>query len=342
MKIYQLLKLFTSIRSPRVRLIGLWLMNRMGRRYVGVFLDPVIACNLRCRMCYFSGSKGREMSKERMSLEHIDKISKSVFDKALKLQIGCGGEPSLYNNLLYIVEKAKEYRVPYISLTTNGNLLKKEDLRKLVIAGLNEITISVHGVQSETYEYFMQNANYGRFLALLKFLEELKKDYPNFKIRINYTINEDNLVDLKFFWTVFGGLKFDVLQLRPIQNIGDCMYENYNLDKLKKDFYIISNLVEECRKRGITTLAPTMENLERVDDIEYEGNSLFEKITHCYVYPNGCNDGDFDYENETINQYHKRVGVWREVIQFIFLLRSNKKILRNTSLKCLIIGKKSA
>lgn len=325
MKIYQLLKLFTSIRSPRVRLFGLWLMNRMGKRYVGVFLDPVIACNLRCRMCYFSGSKGREMLKERMSLEQIDEIAKSVFDKALKLQIGCGGEPSLYKDLLYIVEIAKEYRVPYISLTTNGNLLNKDDLRKLVIAGLNEITISVHGVQHETYEYFMQNAKYDKFLGLLEILMELKKDYPNFKIRINYTINEDNLDDLKHFWTVFGELKFDVLQLRPIQNIGDCMYENYNLDKLKNDFYIISDLVKECSKRNITTLAPTLENLESVDNVEFEGNSLFEKITHCYVYPNGCNEGDFDYKNETINQYHNRVGVWRDVLQCVFSLGANKK-----------------
>lgn len=325
MKIYSLLKLFTSIKSPRVRLFGLWVMNCIGRRYVGVFLDPVIACNLRCRMCYFSGSKGREMLKDRMSLYQVDKIADAVFSKALKLQIGCGGEPSLYKDLVYIIKKAKEYKVPYISLTTNGNLLNKNDLQKMIEAGLNEITISLHGVRRETYEYFMQNAKYDLFLALLGSLKSLKEFYPDFKIRVNYTINEDNLHDLKYFWSVFGDLNFDVLQLRPIQNIGDCAYENYSMDKLKDEFYIISDIVEACKKRNIVTLAPDKGNLECVDDIESEGNGVFEKITHCYVYPNGCNDGDFDYENETISQYHNRVGMWASVWRSILSFRINNK-----------------
>lgn len=328
MRIYRLLKIFTSINSPRIRLLGLWFISKIGKRYVGVFLDPVIACNLRCRMCYFSGSKGFEMKKERISIEQIDKIAKSIFKKALKVQIGCGGEPTLYNNLPYIVKVARKYNVPYISLTTNGNILSKEVLEDLVASGLNEITISAHGVKKETYEYFMQNARYDRFMRLLCNLKEIKRKNSDFRIRINYTINEDNFDDLKSFWDIFGDLKFDILQLRPIQNIGDCAYGNYKLDKVKEQFSVITDLVEECKRKGIITLAPEKVNLDNIDVVskfETVGNTMFEKIAHCYVFPNGCNDGDFDYENETIVQYHNRVGVWKELWKIV-LSGKNKKM----------------
>lgn len=326
--IYRLLKIFTSIKSPRIRLIGLWFISKIGKRYVGVFLDPVIACNLRCRMCYFSGSKGTEMQKERISIEQIENIAKSIFKKALKVQIGCGAEPTLYNNLPYIVKVAKKYNVPYISLTTNGNVLSKEALEDLVAVGLNEITISAHGVKKDTYEYFMQNAKYDRFMHLLSNLKEVKKKNPDFKIRINYTINEDNLEDLRSFWDIFGDLKFDILQLRPIQNIGDCAYENYRLDKVKEQFSVITDLVEECKNKGIITLAPNKENLDNLDVIskfETESNLMFEKIAHCYVYPNGCGEGDFDYNNETIVEYHNRVGVWKELWKIVLKRKNNNK-----------------
>lgn len=51
---------------PRpVKLTGLAAMFRLRRRTAGVFLAPVMACNLRCRMCYFSDPKKRAQMKLR-------------------------------------------------------------------------------------------------------------------------------------------------------------------------------------------------------------------------------------------------------------------------------------
>ena len=82
--------------------------------------------------------------------------------------------------------------MPYISLTTNGNLLTKEQLFSMAEAGLDEITLSTHGIRKETYEHLMTNGKYDLFLQLLDNLKEVKKQYPDFRIRINYTMNEDN------------------------------------------------------------------------------------------------------------------------------------------------------
>ena len=64
MNLYRLLKFASGRKMPRqFKLIGLAAMFRMRRRTAGVFMDPILACNLRCRMCYFSDPEKRSAMK---------------------------------------------------------------------------------------------------------------------------------------------------------------------------------------------------------------------------------------------------------------------------------------
>ena len=89
-----------------------------------------MACNFRCRMCYFSGNEYINNNKgtKPIDIEDYKQMAKSIFHRALKLQIGCGAEPSLYNNLVDLVRIAKDKGVPYVSITSNAKLLNY-DLR---------------------------------------------------------------------------------------------------------------------------------------------------------------------------------------------------------------------
>ena len=167
MDFYRLLKLFGKLKSPKARLLGLYVMHTARRRYIGIYLDPVLSCNFRCKMCYFSDEEKRKEMHGILSEQDMETIAKALFHHALKLQIGCGAEPSLYKNLTGIVRLGKQYNVPYISLTTNGNLLTKEQLFSMAEAGLDEITLSTHGIRKETYEHLMTNGKYDLFLQLL-------------------------------------------------------------------------------------------------------------------------------------------------------------------------------
>ena len=75
MNVYRLLRTFGRIKSPRLKLLALWALHVMGRRYVGVFLDPVLACNLRCRMCYFSDDERRKELHGRFSKEQLQQVA---------------------------------------------------------------------------------------------------------------------------------------------------------------------------------------------------------------------------------------------------------------------------
>src|SRR5699024_11959285 len=97
--------------------------------------------------------------------------------------------------------------------------------------GLDELTLSAHGFTRETYEHLMTNGKFDLFRRLLADVAEIKKQHPQFKLRINYTINNDNLEELNRIWEVVGD-ELDILQLRPIQKIGESEYQDFDLTNI--------------------------------------------------------------------------------------------------------------
>lgn len=253
--IYHLLGLFNKIKSQRIKLAGIYTLHILNKRYIGIFIDPVLACNFRCRMCYFSDTSKSITDTKKLESSDCELIAKALFDKALKLQIGCGTEPTLYKNVTQLITLGKKHKIPHISLTTNGYLVTKEKLNEYVEAGLDEITLSLHGLKKETYEFFMTNGKFERIPILLENIGEIKKKYPHFKLRINYTINEDNLYDLQLFDSIFQETKPDILQLRPIQKIGDSNYSNFDLNTILDNYdLIIKSLIDSCKEKGLFVL----------------------------------------------------------------------------------------
>ena len=175
MNVYKLLQLNRKIKSHRIKFLGLYLLHKLGKRYLAVNLDPVMACNLRCKMCYFTDADYVKTLKGQFKEEDLNLVAKTIFNRALKLQIGCGTEPTLYKNLENIVALGKQYKVPYISITTNANLLTEEKIESLLKAGLDEFTISLHGVNKESYEGFMKKASYEKFHNAFKAFQKLKE-----------------------------------------------------------------------------------------------------------------------------------------------------------------------
>lgn len=316
--VYRILRLSTWIKNKRIKLLGIWAFHMLGKRYIGIFLDPVLACNFRCKMCYFSDAEKRKSYKGILSYEEIEKIADALFHRALKLQIGCGAEPTLYKELTQVIALGKQYGIPYISITTNGNLLSFDSLEKMIQAGLNEITLSVHGLTRETYEEFMVNGKFDVFRQLLQTLSVLRKQYKGFKVRINYTINEDNLEELRYLWDVVGE-DFDVLQLRPIQQIGESEYANFNLSEIYARYdSILAPLINDCKEKGITCLAPDKENIIVLENKEETDQSLVD-ATYCYVSPKGCWKDGFDYHTDTFESFSKKQRwgkqLWRNIFR---------------------------
>lgn len=317
---YSLLKIFSRIRSPWVKHVGVLAFYLSGRRYLGLFLDPTLGCNLRCRMCFFSGEGYKAPSSEQLSLDDYRSMAKAMFHRVMRLQIGCGAEPTLYRQLPELVRIGREMGIPHISLTTNGNLLDGHKLEELVAAGLGELILSVHGLTRHTYEYFMQHARFDRFTQLLDGLREVKAAHPGFRLRINYTVNEDNVEELALFPDVFANLKVDVLQVRPIQNLGDSAYSNFCLDKVKRSYDKVFGLLRSyAAKHGTTLIVPSRANLDALatgngGGGRDEANERIQDITYVYGSPGFLWRHDFDFRHDSFEAYCKRTGYVREVL----------------------------
>ncbi len=321
MNVYQLLRLNRFIRNHRLKFAALYLLHSFKMRYLAVNLDPVMACNLRCTMCYFTDKEYVKKMKGQLKADEVDRIARVLFNRALKLQIGCGTEPTLYKDLVRIVALGKKYGVPYISLTTNANLLNREKITDLLDAGLDEFTISLHGVRKETYERFMQKAQYELFMNVFNVFSELKRT-RRFKVRINYTFNKDNFAELSEFFEFFDGSSFDILQIRPIRKLGNTAYNDFDLQPLIKSYpAVLERIRQSCKHNEITLLAP--------NTLEGHGNnnetSLIFDYTFCYVSPEKVWKPDFNWREQSFEEYSKSAGWGKTLLSNVFKSKSQMR-----------------
>lgn len=330
MNIYRLLRVYTLCRNQRVKAIGLLFLHLLHIRYTSLYLDPVIGCNIKCKMCYFSDEQVRHEMHGSFSMDNIRAIAKSLFPHLLKLQLGCGAEPTIYSHLKEIIIIGKQYGVKYISITTNGNLLSETRLRELVSSGLDEITISLHGMTKKTYENLMQGANFDKFKALIEAIKVVKHDFPKFKVRCNYTVNEDNIDDLKCFDTLIGTTA-DIIQIRPVQKIGDSLYNNFSMKGvIEKYDECLLHVVDYCNKNGIVCLYPSLDNLLALTDGSdgmqtNNTNQVVNMIPHFYLSPYPDWKKKIDPYKENFYDYCRRTKRIKQLLRYIFISKDNIK-----------------
>ena len=325
--IYSLLRRFSHLGGSRTKLAAIWLMHVLHRRYLGVFVDPSLHCNYRCRMCYFSNDDERQRRHGRLTEQQIEHIARSLFRRTIKLQIGCGAEPTMHlQGTLQLVRLGKQYGVPYIAMTSNAVLLQQAQLLELVEAGLDELTISLHGIHRETYETLMgPTADYEAFLRVLQTLRYVKNRYPHFNVRVNYTMNADNVDELADFDTLFADVPIDQLQLRPVRKIGESAYRNFDLHHVSECLEtIIRPLAARCRQRGTTVLFPEQIYIDRFAGEEHASprENLIALFTYINITPMSYPRHDIRFEEETYDEYCRRQHVGWQIFKGIWMTQA--------------------
>lgn len=312
-RFYKLLKVNSRITNHRVKFAGLLAMHLLRRRYLCLRFDPVMSCNLRCQMCCFSGPDFVREHTARFSWEQIERLAEVFFPWTLQLYIGCGTEPTTYKRFLDILVLAKQYSVPMVGMVTNGQLLTPEHVERLVDGGLDELTLSTHGVTRETYERMMTRASFAKFLQLLETLDSVKKRKASRspQLRMNYTVNPVNLEELGNFFETFGGINIRTLQVRPIIDSGTQQYREKLNGYQSKYEAVLTRLREECQQRGIRLLA-------NLDDFLYTkkttGVAVADEVT-VYINPETVSKAGFDWQHESYPDYCKRTGWPRSIVQ---------------------------
>ncbi len=321
MNYYKVLKINSLIRSQKLKILGFGFLLVTNKRFLNIFIDPILLCNFRCKMCYFSDPNYKP-SKLKFDYDTLKRISQAFFKNALKLQIGCGAEPLLYKYNSDIVKLAKQHGVPHISITTNGSLLSFEKIIELAQAGLNEIIISFHGASDKIYNKLMPGGDFEKFLNLLQNVSEAKKSFPNLKLRLNYTVNPDNLYDLNNIFDLLEKYKPDIIQIRPIRKLGNSEYKDFDLKKKEKEYeYIINRIEHFCNDRRIISILT--KNLPSVNITRYIPD--IAEYSYCYISPEHIGDKNFNLNKySSFRKFLIKNKICKKIYKDVFLEKTRK------------------
>lgn len=139
-----------------------------------ILLDPSSSCNLRCKFCptgdpnlinqtgRFQGQFPLELFKKFIS--DIDTLPNPLSILRLYKE----GEPLLNKNLIEFIRIAKFSNISRVDTTTNGLLLNKALSERLIESGIDQINVSLNGLNQAHYKHFTQ-----RTLNVDKLIEEI-------------------------------------------------------------------------------------------------------------------------------------------------------------------------
>lgn len=158
-------------------------------------IEPTNACNLRC-ICCPRETMVLHQGTNYLSIKNFKKIvdEASEFAPLIMLNLHKDGEPLLHKNLPEMVAYARKKEVAkIIHLNTNGTLLNTNRGRRLLDAGIDDITISIDAAFPETYFKLKKN---DKFDELCRDVESVidYRNKTNAKTIIRVKIMEFDLV----------------------------------------------------------------------------------------------------------------------------------------------------
>lgn len=153
-------------------------------------------CNARCKMCFYWREIGQAEAAEELSLNEIEKISRSFgFLQYITLT---GGEPSLRGDLPKIARIFdRNNRVQFISIPTNSILTDRikemvEEILKTTKHPYLKLCLSLDGLGKDHDEIRGVPGCFEKVVANYHNLAKLKKTVKDFEIMVNMTVSKFN------------------------------------------------------------------------------------------------------------------------------------------------------
>ncbi len=209
-------KFYSKIYAPIVKIKSKKL------QYENLDIETTNFCNARCIMCPHSIMKRK---KSTMTLNNFKKYVKRIFPyiKFKNVCLSGFGEPLLDPT---ITEKIKYLKTRYpkvnIEMYTNGFMLTKENSKKLINSGLDELNISFNGGNKKAYERVMHldfKTSYKRVFDFLTYKKEIKAKKP--RVKISMVVLKENKDSAKELISKFKKLADVVVIKYPTNWTGD-------------------------------------------------------------------------------------------------------------------------
>jgi len=184
-----------------------------------IHVEPSKYCNLKCEFC--PNRLVDDSEKELMPIEIFEKTITEMkeFPERPRVLKFCGvGEPLVNKKTPDMIKMAKEVGcADRIIMYTNGVLLSPEVNTKIVEGGLDQINISVEGIDDEGYMKFAgTKVAFDNFVANVKDLYQKRKQLKVYVKIHNLAVPTD--ADKERFYSIFGDIS-DFISIEGISHI---------------------------------------------------------------------------------------------------------------------------
>lgn len=128
------------------------------RQFSYLRLSITDLCNFKCTYCLPNGYQGKASHNE-LSLNEINRLVASFAELGFKKIRLTGGEPSLRQDLLQIIDRCKSQPgIENVSITTNGYRLSHY-LPQWIEAGIDQVNISIDSLSSKQFELITSSSD---------------------------------------------------------------------------------------------------------------------------------------------------------------------------------------
>ena len=163
-----------------------------------LMVEPTNFCNLKCPLCP-SGNGEMTRARGRMDLESYKSLIDEVGDSLVLLMLWNQGEPFINRCFTEMVRYARDHRIPTLT-STNGHYIRNAEQAEAVVeSGLDEIIISLDGVDQETYQQYRVGGDIERVFAGTRLLVDARSRLGarNPVISLQFIVMKHNEADLQ-------------------------------------------------------------------------------------------------------------------------------------------------
>jgi len=169
-------------------------------------IETTSCCNLKCTFC----DKLPLLKKNQLGYIEFD-LYKKIIDEGREhklwgVKLSYRGEPLLHKDICKMVHYAKKNGILDVYFNTNGMLLNEEVSNELIDAGLNRISISIEGVDAESFEQKRIGAKFDVIKKNIELLLNLRSkknvNYPKIRIQTLHASGFD-LEQYGKYWAKF-------------------------------------------------------------------------------------------------------------------------------------------
>jgi radical SAM protein with 4Fe4S-binding SPASM domain len=136
-------------------------------------VDPTNFCQLRCPFCP-TGAERKVRAKAILDFEDYKRLLDDLGPTLLHMDFMNWGEPLLNRRIFDMIAYAKRFDVD-TKMDTNFNEFSEEMAEKMVLSGLDCVSLSIDGLTQETYAKYRVRGDYEKVIRHLKMLVAAKR-----------------------------------------------------------------------------------------------------------------------------------------------------------------------